>query len=894
MTARSALSLPRLLAALLAVGVAIALVPVGPARAAGEPVLSRAAVGTGEDFASMAYGDPWDFDNAADITFHRGRTEPPTVNPRLEGGELRFSARGGASLLTFVFPGYGGALYMDRDGGAKPIDADRYTHLAMQIFSPSDRAMSFSFDRCLAAEGTTGFCRASTANVILRAGWNTVDQDLRALTAGSSQRWAGKVYAFRMMNDVADGYRVRYVRLQTAPETVDVTWDRSQGDTLYWVRGNADTSGGPGSSPDWGVVGSGGRASFPAGAYEAGSYRLAAGNGRPGAGGTPLRIAARPAPFVLDPDLAGGEDYATSVLGKPWDFTSPNDIIARGNWVGGFGSTGLNGENAANDPARPAINDPYFYLRMHPTQERGALDANRFHRLTVETTYQGPFNLEDVAGGGTHGRLLWTRANRDQDRVIQGNKLIESREMVHYPGQASFTVDLKTPEFGPAFVMETDRPERDGWSTGSPITHLRYDPNEDRGPRRWNMRRISLRATDASRGGAFTVRWKDPSGATGVRVALHYRPESGGEWREIATGVEQVAGENSFRWSSAGVPAGRYVVRVTATDGVSAASGISSGPVDMRPTIRVAGGDRLATGVALSRTAFPQGAPAAVLARADQFPDALAAAPLAAAAGGPLLLNTTGELAPAVRDELRRLQVRTVYVMGGTSAQADAVLAQVRALGSVEVTRISGTDRFQTGAAAAEEAVRLWREQGHADAGSRVLVARGSDFPDALAAGPLAGQARLPLLLTDADRAHPATLAALDRLGARRVTIVGGVGAVNEAAQRGLGAGGRSVDRIAGRSRHETAELAAGAAVRAGASDKVVIVASGRAFPDALAAGPAVGALGGVLLTTEPGELPGVTGAWINGRKPFRTLRIAGGAAAVADSVENEIIRLSR
>jgi hypothetical protein len=54
MTARSALSLPRLLAALLAVGVAIALVPVGPAWAAGEPVINRATVGTGTSRSTAA------------------------------------------------------------------------------------------------------------------------------------------------------------------------------------------------------------------------------------------------------------------------------------------------------------------------------------------------------------------------------------------------------------------------------------------------------------------------------------------------------------------------------------------------------------------------------------------------------------------------------------------------------------------------------------------------------------------------------------------------------------------------------------------------------------------------------------------------------------------------
>jgi putative cell wall-binding protein len=883
----------RALMALAVVGaLAAALVPPVPASAQASGItISRSTVPTGEDFATMLYGDPWDYDNREDIRFLQNRTIN-AQNARLEQSELRWSvAQGQASLHTFVFPGYGGALYMNRDGGAKPIDATRYTHVAMRIFlgASQDRAMSFNYDRCLAPEGTTAFCRETTGNVILRPGWNTVVEDLRTLTAGRAHPWTGRVYGFRMSNGQGD-YRVAYLRLQTAPEEVEVTWDASQGQTLIWDR-DADRSNNTPTSEGWGIVGTGGRARFPAGAMEPGQYRFAVQGSATYS--EPLTVRARPAPFVLDPDLAGGEDYATAHLGRPWDFTSSNDIIARGNWVGSFGPTGLHAQNAANHPELPRMNDPYFYLRLDRASDRGAIDPNRYHRLTVHTTFQGPFNLEDIPGGGTHGRLLWTHAGRNQDRVIQGNRLIESREMVHYPDEASFTVDLKTPP-DPRFLMETDRPERDGWAAGHPITHIRYDPNEDRGPRRWHMRRIELRATDEARGG-FDIRWRDAAATQPVTVAIHYRPEAGGDWRLVADGIQQRARQvNTYRWVTTGVPAGRYVVRVTGHDGVSSAANVSTGPVDVRPSIRIAGSDRHSTGVALSQAAFRNGAPAAVIARSTQFPDALAAAPLASAAGGPLLLNPTDDLQDVVAQELRRLGVQRVYVMGGDRAISPRVVQQIQALGGIQVTRIAGSDRFETAAAAADEAVRLWRAAGHTDAGRRAIVALGEDFPDALAAGPLAGHDRRVLLLSSRGRAADATVAALDRLGTTQVTIVGGTAAVSDAAASGYRSTGRTVTRIAGSTRHETAELAARAAVNAGATDKVVIVASGRQFPDALAAGPAAQRLNGVLLLTERDSLPGVTGAWVHGRRPLQLLRVAGGPAAVSNRVEDQLMQLAR
>jgi putative cell wall-binding protein len=859
----------------------LSIAPAVPAAAALAPILPRTVVATGEDFATIAYGDPWDFRNPEDMRFLPDRTSN-AVNPRLEDGELRFGATDGASLVTFVFPGYGGALYMERDGGAVPIDANRFTHVSLRIYSPEAKAMSFSYDRCLAPEHSAEFCREGTSDVILQPGWNTVVRDLRELTAGRQHPWAGQVYGFRMMNVAAAGdYRVQWLRLQTAPETVEIP---AVGE-LFW-----DRDGDPGNntldSPGWGRVTGG---SFPAGAMEPGEYRFyTRGPGGISVYSEPLRVTPRPAPYVLNPDLAGGEDFAEAVNGKPWDFSTPADIIAHGNLTDAtFDGNGLTATNAANYPNRPAINDPFFYLRMN-----APVDANRYHRLTVHTTYEGPFNLADVPGGGTHGRLMWTRSDRDQYRVIEGNKVIESREMVHYPGQQSFTVDLKTDP--PSFLMETDRPERDGWVAGSGlVTHLRYDPNEDRGPRRWRVSRIALRATDEARG-SFDIRWRDVSGAGDVSVTLAYRPEGGGPETVIASGIPQQPGENSFRWNTAGVRPGRYEVVITGTDGVSEGRNVSTGPVDVRSSLRLAGPDRLATAVALSRKAFPDGAPAAVIARSDAFPDALAAAPLASAAGGPLLLNPRESLAAPIREELQRLQVATVYVMGGEGAQSAAVVDEVQALGDVRVVRVSGVDRFLTAAAAAEEAVALWQAQGHATAGQDAIVALGDDFPDALAAGPLAAHDKRPLLLSSRGDAPGSTLDVLSRIEARRVTLVGGPAALQEAVADRLRSAGMQVDRIAGATRHETAQLAAAAAVGAGGEGGTVMVASGRAFPDALAAGPAIAHLGGVLLLTERESLPAPTQVWVSSHQPLELLRVAGGAAAVSHGVEDALLAAMR
>ena len=94
-----------------------------------------------------------------------------------------------------------------------------------------------------------------------------------------------------------------------------------------------------------------------------------------------------------------------------------------------------------------------------------------------------------------------------------------------------------------------------------------------------------------------------------------------------------------------------------------------------RATGRLAGADRYATAVAISRNVFPNGAPIAFLARADSFADALAGGTLSR---GPILLvPSCGTVPSVVLEEVRRLGADEVVALGGGNAVCDSVLRQV-------------------------------------------------------------------------------------------------------------------------------------------------------------------------------------------------------------------------
>lgn len=90
---------------------------------------------------------------------------------------------------------------------------------------------------------------------------------------------------------------------------------------------------------------------------------------------------------------------------------------------------------------------------------------------------------------------------------------------------------------------------------------------------------------------------------------------------------------------------------------------------------RVAGNDRYASSVALSRSLFPNGASVAYIATGTNFPDALAGGPPAGGAKAPMLLVPGQCITNVVRSELERLGVGGIVLLGGGGAVSGAVAA---------------------------------------------------------------------------------------------------------------------------------------------------------------------------------------------------------------------------
>ncbi|MGI6097012.1 MAG: cell wall-binding repeat-containing protein [Dethiobacteria bacterium] len=288
---------------------------------------------------------------------------------------------------------------------------------------------------------------------------------------------------------------------------------------------------------------------------------------------------------------------------------------------------------------------------------------------------------------------------------------------------------------------------------------------------------------------------------------------------------------------------------------------------------RLAGKDRYQTAAEISKAGWPQGGEAVVLARGDDYADALAGALLAYHLDAPILLTAPDKLNTSTAAEIKRLKVDRAVILGGLGAVSAKVEAELRGLG-LSIQRIAGEDRYATAAKIAREV---------ADRGGRIrtaFVVVGTDFADALSASAYAVRFGYPVLMTSTDRLPEATSAVLNDLRIRNTFVVGGEGAVSKAVFNEL----PRPERIAGKDRYATAVALAEEFLYDG---EALYFATGRDFPDAVA-GAALAAKNdsGILLLPGDCREPGKVVADFLAEREISEFILLGGTGAISSNLE--------
>ncbi len=289
---------------------------------------------------------------------------------------------------------------------------------------------------------------------------------------------------------------------------------------------------------------------------------------------------------------------------------------------------------------------------------------------------------------------------------------------------------------------------------------------------------------------------------------------------------------------------------------------------------RIQGGSRFLTAVEISKAGWT-GATNIVLARSDDYADALAGVPLAYRLDAPILLTPPSRLDSDTLAEIKRLGAAKVIILGGTSAISAQVEKTLKNEG-LDVERINGGNRFDTAAKIANRVAP--------NGVGTAVIAYGLNFPDALAAAPYAAMEGYPVLLANKSSAPLETLNAINSLGVNVTIVVGGNLVIEEKVLSQL----PSPKRVYGSNRFDTAvELAK----YFDPGNTHMYIATGLQFADAITGAVLVAKNNTGILLVGNKVSPEVKN-YINDYN-IEKLTVFGGYRAVSEAVVNQLQRVS-
>ena len=187
---------------------------------------------------------------------------------------------------------------------------------------------------------------------------------------------------------------------------------------------------------------------------------------------------------------------------------------------------------------------------------------------------------------------------------------------------------------------------------------------------------------------------------------------------------------------------------------------------------RISGRDRFDTSDKLSQevSRLSKKSSQAILVNGYKNIDALSVSSLATKEDLPILLNGRNTLNMSVKNRLKQMNVKKVYIIGGNNSISSDVEKELNRM-QISVVRLSGTDRYETSANIAKYAYKDFNE---------AIVASGENPVDALAASTLTGKKEAPILLTNKNKIPKSIKKIIEDIDIGKITIVGGENSITD------------------------------------------------------------------------------------------------------------------
>lgn len=309
---------------------------------------------------------------------------------------------------------------------------------------------------------------------------------------------------------------------------------------------------------------------------------------------------------------------------------------------------------------------------------------------------------------------------------------------------------------------------------------------------------------------------------------------------------------------------------------------------------RLGGDDRIATAIVIAQEGWPNPNPSGtstltrvMIARSDDYADALAGASLAAKYNAPILITPSHALDPRVLAEIQREKPQEVVVLGGEGALgAEVILAlQQGGIPASQIRRIQGSDRYETAAAIAEQ---LGTTNGSA------YIVTGENFPDAIGAATVAAEKGAPVILMPSDRIASISITELKRLKIQHVDVVGFNDVSFSLIKKEIQRQSPQIEVTSLRGADRYATTVALVKTRPGLVSKIYL-ATGEKFPDALAGAALTAHSEAVLLLVPEDNLEAQLElvAYIKEHAmDITTLGVFGSSNVIKDPLVNQVIKM--
>ncbi len=401
----------------------------GMVSAQSASAVAPAAGAAGRDYATDTFGDPWDYSNADDLLLDGGPAGSAT-NASIGAGiaTMHFTNDGYVSPL---WGGYPGSLLSaetaasqgtrwpatgTRPWPSRPIRIVPYLPACSGSTAPRVAFESMRWRAVVHAESRMEYLRPTSQRIGLhgmaaRLGW--LDQRFAGWRIAGG-RWQ------RLPPRLVSGFRAQYRCDRTVVESGRRRRRRRVGPGRQRCQQHRQQHqlGGVGQGLGYRAE----RSTFPV-------CRPAI-TGSAFVGRTASRVGQRSrwqhhCRRFITPNVVGDRDYATTVLGDPWDLNGPADVSG----VGGSTNLVYDGQQLAGTNVN---NDPFVNLRVGS----GGIDGRVYRNLTVTSAYDGPFDLRDIAGGGTMARVMWAQDRRRQRPDQRHTHLLRVTDGDDRPGSA--------------------------------------------------------------------------------------------------------------------------------------------------------------------------------------------------------------------------------------------------------------------------------------------------------------------------------------------------------------------------------------------------------------------------------------------------------------------------